>query len=179
MPQLIKSRAIVEDRWTLLREAASIFDVPPGVPAIVPLALWKAERDALLARGDIGVWLQPDDEPQQVAGDVTVLPLIAVEFPKFTDGRGYSIAAVLRREYGYTGELRAVGDVLRDQLYAMEQCGFDAYALRADRSLEDALKSFSDFSDGYQATVRQPIPLFRRRARGIVHDHSRTANDPS
>ena len=163
MPRLIKDGALVADRWTLLREAASATDVPDGAAAIVPLALWRAEREALRARGEIGVWLKPDDDPELLADDIAVLPLIAVDFPQFTDGRGYSTARLLRERYGFTGELRAIGDVLRDQLYYLGQCGFDAFATRADRSAEDALKGLADFSDGYQATWARPIPLFRRR----------------
>jgi uncharacterized protein (DUF934 family) len=180
MPRLIKNGAIVEDRWTLLREVASLAELPPATPVIVPLAHWKVERATLTARGEVGVWLKPDDDPEALADDVTALPLIAIDFPKFTDGRGYSIAQVLRTRHRYAGELRAIGDVLRDQLYYMRQCGFDAFAVRADRSLEDALKAFGDFSDGYQATVREPTPLFRRRAAASpVRDHSSPANDPS
>ena len=162
MPQLIKHGAIVEDRWALLREAAAASDVPAG-EVIVPLALWRAERDALRARGAVGVWLGPDDDPDLLAGDVDALPLVAVDFPQFTDGRGYSTARLLREKYGFRGELRAIGDVLRDQLYYLVQCGFDAFAVRADRSVEDALQGLADFSDNYQATVARPAPLFRRR----------------
>jgi uncharacterized protein (DUF934 family) len=164
MPRLIKNGAIVEDRWTLVREAASLADLPRQTLVILPLALWKAEGAALAARGEVGVWLKPDDDPDALAGDVATLPLIAIDFPKFTDGRGYSMAQLLRTRYGFSGELRAIGDVLRDQLYYMRECGFDAFAVRADRSVEDALKAFADFGDGYQATVREPRPLFRRRA---------------
>jgi len=163
MPQLIKDGAIVEDRWTLLREAASVADVP-RTPAIVPLALWRAGRDALRARADIGVWLGPADDPESLATDCSILPLIAVDFPQFTDGRGYSTARLLRGRYAFVGELRAIGDVLRDQLYYMAQCGFNAFAVRADRDIEDAMKGLADFSDNYQATWQRPAPLFRRRA---------------
>src|SRR6266700_2347517 len=163
MPQLIKDAAIVDDRWTLLREAASPADVPDGIAAIVPLALWRAERDALRARGEIGVWLKPDDDPELLATDVGALQLIAVDFPQFTDGRGYSTARLLREKLGYAGELRAIGDILRDQLYYLHACGFNAFAVRADRDLADALKGLGDFSDNYQATVGRPVPLFRRR----------------
>jgi uncharacterized protein (DUF934 family) len=180
MPRLIKNGVIVDDRWTLVREIASHAELPSVTPVIVPLALWKAERAALAARGEVGVWLKPDDDPDALADDVATLPLIAIDFPKFTDGRGYSIAQLLRTRHRYTGELRAIGDVLRDQLYYMRQCGFDAFSVRADRSLEDALSAFSDFSDGYQATIREPTPLFRRRmTTGPVRDHSSAANDPS
>jgi uncharacterized protein (DUF934 family) len=163
MPRLIRDGVIVEDRWTLLRDAVSLADVPEGVSAIVPLSLWRAERDALRDRGEIGVWLKPDDDPELLADDVGSLPLVAVDFPQFTDGRGYSTARLLREKLGFDSELRAIGDVLRDQLYYLRQCGFNAFAVRADRSLEDALKGLGDFSDNYQATAAQPVPLFRRR----------------
>ena len=165
MPQLIKDGAIADDRWTLLREATSLADVPNGEPAIVPLALWLAERDALRSRGEIGVWLKPADDPDLLAVDCPALPLIAIDFPQFTDGRGYSIARLLREKHEFTGELRAIGDVLRDQLYYLWQCGFNAFAVRADRNVEDALKGLSDFSDNYQGTFARPVPLFRRRAK--------------
>ena len=164
MPQLIKNGAIANDRWTLLREASSLADVPAGEPAIVPLALWLAQRDALRSRGEIGVWLKPSDDPDLLAVDCPALPLIAIDFPQLTDGRGYSIARLLREKHQFTGELRAIGDVLRDQLYYLWQCGFNAFAVRADRNFEDALKGLSDFSDNYQATWARPVPFFRRRA---------------
>jgi uncharacterized protein (DUF934 family) len=164
MPRLIKDGAIIEDHWTLLLEASSLADVPRAEAAIVPLALWLGAREALRARADIGVWLKPADDPDALDADCPALPLIAVDFPQFSDGRGYSIARLLRERYGFAGELRAIGDVQRDQLYYLAQCGFNAFAVRADRDLEDARKGLSDFSDNYQATWRQPVPLFRRRA---------------
>ena len=163
MPLLIRDRAVVEDPWTLLRDAASLSDVPAATPVIVPLALWQAEHDALAARGEVGVWLKPNDDPAALASDIASLPLIAIDFPKFVDGRGYSSARLLRDKYRYAGELRAIGDVLRDQLYYLRQCGFDAFAVRSDRGAAEALVAFDDFSDNYQSTVVQPVPLFRRR----------------
>ena len=171
MPQLIKNRALADDRWTLLRDASRLADVPKGPPAIVPLALWLAHRDDLLARGDIGVWLAPDDDPEAIAADTGRLPLIAVDFPQFTDGRGYSIGRLLRDRHGFGGELRAVGDVLRDQLFALAECGFDAFALRDDRDDRDdrdaakALSGFGDFTGVYAPTSRTSQPRFRRRRR--------------
>jgi uncharacterized protein (DUF934 family) len=163
MPLLTKDRTLIDDRWALLPETAALADVPASTPAIVPLALWSAQHDALSIRKDIGVWLKPDDDPDALAGDVARLPLIAVDFPKFGDGRGYSTARLLREKYGYTAELRAIGDVLRDQLYYLRQCGFDTFALRPGHRVAEALAAFGDFSDNYQATVAQPVPLFRRR----------------
>ena len=163
MRQLIKDRAVVDDRWALLRDASALAEVPDDVPAIVPLALWLAHRDDLMARGEAGVWLAPDDEPAALAADISVLPLIAIDFPQFTDGRGYSTARLLRDRLGFRGELRAIGDVLRDQLFALAECGFDAFAIRADRNATDALAGFDDFASVYAATSRTPRPWFRRR----------------
>ncbi len=163
MPRLIKDRVIADDRWTLLRDAEQFAAIAADTPVIVPLALWQRQRDALLARGDVGVWLAPSDDPAALAGDVGGLPLIAVDFPLFTDGRGYSTGRLLREKFGYTGELRAIGDILRDQLYYLHACGFNAFAVRADRDLADALKGLTDFSDNYQSTFDRPVPLFRRR----------------
>ncbi|MEO8302627.1 MAG: phosphoadenylyl-sulfate reductase [Betaproteobacteria bacterium] len=163
MRQLIKGRKVVDDLWTLLREAATLADVPDGIPVIVPLTLWQARRAALFARGDVGVWLAPADDPRAIAGDVGALPLVAVDFPQFTDGRGYSIARLLRDRYAFKGELRAIGDVLRDQLFALSECGFDAFAIREDRNQRDALSGFDDYAGVYAATSRTPQPWFRRR----------------
>jgi uncharacterized protein (DUF934 family) len=160
MPQrLIKDRAVVDDAWTLARDAESI---APSGPAIVPLSAWKSRRDELSARGNVGVWLAPDDDPAELAADIAALPLIAVDFPQFTDGRGYSIGRLLRERYGFTGELRAIGDVQRDQLYYLAQCGFNAFAVRGDRDVDDALAGLTAFSDGYQLTNAR-TPWFRRR----------------
>ena len=175
MPRLIKDRAVVEDAWTLLRQAVSLADVPDGVPAIVPLALWLERRAALHARGEVGVWLAPADDPRVLLPDLAALPVIAVDFPKFGDGRGYSTARLLRDRYGYRGELRAIGDVLRDQLFALSQCGFDAFALREDRDPVDALGSFNDFPYVYTSTSRTPQPWFRRR-NGVRSD---VPNEPA
>ena len=91
------------------------------------------------------------------------LPLIALEFPSFRDGRAYSQAYLLRTRLGWQGELRAVGDVLRDQLSHMRQCGFDAFAVREDKSATDALKGLNGISVLYGRSVLEPRPLFRRR----------------
>lgn len=167
MPRLIKEGAIVEDAWVLVREAVTLEDIPAQVPVIVPLALWREHKQALAAHGGVGVWLGPADDPEALRDDLAALPLIAIDFPQFTDGRGYSSARLLREKLGYPGELRAIGDVLRDQLYYLRACGFNAFAVRADRDLDVALTGFADFSDNYQSTVEQPLPLFRRRGSAI------------
>ncbi len=163
MPQLIKDRVVTADTWALLRTAATLADLPENGSVIVPLQLWTQHRVTLSARGNVGVLLAPADDPAALVEDIATLPLIAVDFPQFTDGRGYSTARLLREKYAFKGELRAVGDVLRDQLYYLSASGFNAFSLRADRDLQDAIKAFDDFSDNYQSTVAQPLPHFRRR----------------
>ena len=162
MSQLIKQRLIADDPWTLVREASALTDLPDGVPVIVPLKLWTERRAALIARGDVGVWLAPDEDPAALAADVARLPVIAIDFPQFTDGRGYSHARLLRERYAFAGELRAIGDVQRDQLYYLSQCGFDAFLIRDGKDADDALHGLADFTDGYQLT-QQRMPWFRRR----------------
>ena len=162
MPRLIKRGVIVDDAYMLVRGATSLADVPEGVPVIVPLALWIAERDALKARGDVGVWLAPADDPEALEHDVAALTLVAIDFPSFTDGRGYSSARLLRERYGYRGELRAVGDVQRDQLYYLYQVGLNAFELPEAADILSALRGLADFSDGYQLTQAR-TPWFRRR----------------
>ena len=179
--QIIKGRSVVEDQWQVLRapelpegvkteaEDNAALAVPAG-KVIVPVAVWNAQRDALLARaanGEIGIWFASDERPEPLKEDLAKFAVVAVDFPKFTDGRGYSIAYNLRTRLGWSGELRAIGDVLRDQLFSMQRVGFDAYAVRADRDIHDALKGLSDFSETYQASVDQKVPLFRRQARNV------------
>ncbi|MEQ1518278.1 MAG: DUF934 domain-containing protein [Usitatibacteraceae bacterium] len=165
LPRIIRDRAIVADDWTLISAAHDPSAALPKGKLLVPAALWLAQRNSLKSRDrqSLGVWLESNEDPAQLADSVEQLALIAVNFPKFTDGRGYSIATLLRNRYGYKGELRAIGDVLRDQLFYMQRVGFNAFALRADKSLDDALTALSDFSETYQGATDQPAPLFRRR----------------
>lgn len=107
--------------------------------------------------------LEPTDDPASVADRLGRVARVEVNFPKFGDGRGYSIAKLLRERYGYKGELRAVGEVVRDHLYYMENVGFDAFLLREGEDPIEALTGFDDFSEAYQATATRPVPLFRRR----------------
>lgn len=159
MRSVIKDRRIVEDRWQHVADEA---ELPDGA-IIVSLARWQRERAALLARGEsVGVRLPNTADVAVLAEDLPKFAVVALEFPKFADGRAYSQARLLRERHGYRGELRAVGDVLRDQLFFMARSGFDVFELREDRSLEDALTAFGEFSESYQPAVDQPQPLYRR-----------------
>lgn len=158
---VISTQATVADPWQWLKAGDA---VPATGDVLVPLATWREQRDALLARsGRVGIWLDSDQDPADIADDLGKLSLVGVNFPKFTDGRGYSTARLLRERYGWRGELRALGDVLRDQLYEMARVGFDSFALRADQDVDTALGAFRDFSEAYQTAVDRPQPLFRRR----------------
>lgn len=162
---IIKHKAVVANDWALLRlaegEDAATVAVPEG-KVIVPLAVWQAQRADLLTRAERGVWLASDQRPEELAADIHLFAVIGVDFPKFTDGRGYSISYNLRARLGFTGEVRAIGDVLRDQLFYMQRVGFDAFAVRADKNIHDALKGLSVFSETYQHSLDQKSPLFRR-----------------
>ena len=105
--------------------------------------------------------LEPADDPAAVS--LEGVTRVEVNFPKFGDGRGYSIARLLRERHGYRGELRAVGQITRDLLFFLESCGFDAFELREGENPHQALAAFEDFSESYQASVARPQPLFRRR----------------
>ena len=165
MAILIKSRQIVTDSWHLLKAVADGGGAVPAGDVIVPLEVWSKERERWLSRaGKLGVWLDSKEDPARIADDLNSFAVVAVNFPQFTDGRGYSIARLLRERYGWRGELRAIGDVLRDQLFYLSRCGFDAFALREDQDAQAALAAFDDFSEAYQACVERPQPLFRRRA---------------
>lgn len=171
MPKIIRDHCIVDDDWQLLVLAET--DIPacvelPARETLLPLAVWLARREELLARQAatgqrLGVWLDSDQGPDAIAADLDHIAVIGINFPKFTDGRGYSTARLLRARYHYRGELRAIGDVLHDQLFYMRRCGINAYTLRADKSLEKALAGLKVFGESYQAAIDQPLPLFRRR----------------
>jgi len=161
----------VPDTWQLLKSAAtnSPSSIPSAGDVIVPLALWIDQRASLMSRaGRLGVWLDSHEEPAALAGDLDSFALVAVNFPQSGDGRGYSIARLLRERYGYKGELRAIGDVVRDHLFFLASCGFDSFLLREGEDPAEALTGFDDFSDAYQASVERPLPLFRRRLGGAV-----------
>jgi uncharacterized protein (DUF934 family) len=166
MPRIIKHSSIIDDTWTVVRladgETADTVQLPDG-DIIVPLKVWQARKAELMTRPQRGVWLAPDELAQDIATDLANLQVVAIDFPQFADGRGYSTAALLRGRFGWRGELRAIGEVLKDQLFYLSRVGFDAYAVREGKDLEDALKALNDFSETYQAAVDEPLPLFRRR----------------
>lgn len=164
MQRVIKNDQVVDESWHLLPKEVSLEDLSNSEDIIIPMSLWLEHGHALRARdGGLGVWLDAGEEVEDIASDLDKFQVIALNFPVFTDGRHFSTARLLRQRYGYTGEIRAIGDVLRDQLFFMKRCGFDAYAVRADRDPFDALEGLKDFSETYQGAADDPRPLFRRR----------------
>lgn len=143
MSRLIRDGQFIDDCWRWL-DAGEAPAPAPGERLILPSAVWQAHRPGLDA-ARAGVWLAPDDDLAPLLPWLATIPLIAIRFPVFTDGRGYSLARLLRGRHGYAGELRAVGDVLRDQLYFLQRAGFDSFALRADQPAEEALAAFRDY----------------------------------
>lgn len=177
--QLIRGRRLVADDWNVVSlpdstgqgSTDAVSPAPTGAGgtfSLLPLSIWSQRRLELLVSkttsGDLlGVWLDPTDDPAMLADDLPFLDVIAVHFPKFVDGRGYSTASLLRQRYGYGGELRAFGDVRRDQLFYLGRVGFDSFLISDGCDAAAALDSLNDFPEFYQTATNQPVPLFRRR----------------
>lgn len=166
MPKLIKNGALVDDQWTVLNEATGpdVLRVVGGKNFIVPLKFWQLYRDEIEEfSGGISLWLNSDEDINAIANEIHNFSLIALNFPVFSDGRSYTNARELRERFNYQGEVRAIGDVLRDQLFYMSRCGFDAFSLRFDQDADACLQAFKDFQTNYQSTGTESAPLFRRR----------------
>ncbi len=170
MPKLIRRDRVVDDDWVLLTGTPADDEAAPERRVLVPLAAWLAARETLRTRGDVGVWLAPDDDPAPLADDIAHLPVIAVAFPAFGDGRGFSIARLLRERYGFRGELRAIGDIFQDQLFFLAECGFDAFAVRNGLDPERERAGLEVFERVYAHGVRATQPWFRARAAATAED---------
>lgn len=163
MPKLIKDGEIVDDSFFLVEAQESDGLTLPPAATLVKLSVWHKYRDALISHPyPKGVQLAPDEFAESIADDLERLDLIAIEFPMFTDGRGYSTAAALRDRYGFRGELRAVGDIFKDTLFYQQRCGFNSFSVRPDQNIADALQGLKTFSISYQGAADSP-PLFRVR----------------
>ncbi len=163
---LIKDNQAVADPWVA---PAADEPLPEGEPAIVSLERWQAERETLIGRNaPLGIRLRSDQPPGPIAEDLERFAVVALEFPKFTDGRAYSYARLLRERYGYRGEVRAVGKVLRDQALFLLRCGFDAFEVADDTALAGWREALSEISVAYQPTGdgRRSAAALRHPARG-------------
>ena len=156
-PGVLRRGAVVEDDWTLLEEGLAH-------KAIVPLARWRRERTALLAAGAaVGVLLPNTEDVEALYREVGDRPLMALEFPVFSDGRALSQAVVLRNRLGFTSELRAVGDVTRDLVFWLGRCGFDTIVPRAGEDLEACRLALDELQVSYQAGADGRTPAWIRR----------------
>lgn len=164
MPTLIKDGLIVANDWTFVAEVA---DGPIETRSILPVASARSRADSLFGAGrEIGVWLDGDAEPNELAGLLDRIALIAIRFSTVNDGRGLSIAVLLRTRLGFKGELRAIGEVHEDVLHYMRRCGIDSYELPDGHDPTVALAALKPYTEYYQGSVVDPRPVFRRIARG-------------
>lgn len=167
MPKLIKDGALAPDNWQLvdhehLKDGINLTDTEQW---LLPLSYWDEVADKLEAgQTRVGVWVNGDEPVENFYGKLEKIPVIAIKFPTFTDGRGFSLARQLREQLDFTGELRAIGYFLQDQLFYLHRCGFNAFSVADDADLVSMLESLQDFTESYQAAVDEPRPLFRRRA---------------
>jgi uncharacterized protein (DUF934 family) len=161
---LIKNGELVTSSFV---DASAAPAIPPAGPVIVSLEQWQTHRDDLLQRGTaLGIRLHSDQPPELIAADLQHFAVVALEFPKFRDGRAYSYARLLRERYKFTGELRAVGEVLLEQLFFMLRTGFDAFDVQSADPLGDYRTALADFSVWYQpAADGRPTAMQLRRAK--------------
>ena len=161
---LIRKGQLVDDPFTAVGDAEAL---PESGAVIVSLERWQQDREVLLARTEpVGVRLKSDQHPEAIEADLGRLALVALEFPQFRDGRAYSYARILRDAYGFEGEVRAVGDVLMEQLHFMLRTGFDAFELNADDAMAQFEKAAADFSVWYQPTGDGRTTAIQRRHTG-------------
>jgi uncharacterized protein (DUF934 family) len=157
---LIKNGAEVDDIWAYVDGEAELSE---GGCFTVPLARFIAEASTLSERNtQVGVRLSPDDDAALLEPYLQQIQLIEIAFPKYTDGRGFSQAQLLRRRFGYEGELRAVGHVLRDQLFYMNRSGIDAYET-SRAALSEVIDALKEYSEVYQPAAGGQVPVFRKR----------------
>jgi len=163
MQKLIKDTKVIDNLW--VQPELSLDDDLPVEKALVSLEYWNANQEKVTAKIDaVGVILKPEELPSDIQGELNSIPVIAVSFPAFADGRGFSVARLLRERYDYRGEIRAIGAPIRDQLTYLARVGFNAFELAEHYDPSDALASLKDFKENYQVSVEQPVPLFRRRS---------------
>ncbi|HEX5462082.1 MAG TPA: DUF934 domain-containing protein [Steroidobacteraceae bacterium] len=159
---------LVDDSWTLIEDGRTEIG-PAGGKVIVTLARWRSEREALLAaHAAVGVLVPNTADIEAVFAEIADRALIALQFPAFTDGRALSQAVVLRKRLGFTGELRAVGDVIQDLVFWLGRCGFDSIVPRKDQNLEACRTALREFTVAYQAAADEHTPVWIRRRQGRV-----------
>ena len=174
MPLIRNGTVVREDRWVGLADDQEMADLKRADAIIVSLARWARDRDALLALDlelgiRLGIRLGADQSPAMIAADLPHVALVALEFPAFKDGRAFTYARLLRERYGFTGEVRATGNVLRDQFQFMVRCGFDAFEAEKESDAKAWLAASQDISVLYQPTGdRRPWAMTLRQQRRVA-----------
>jgi uncharacterized protein (DUF934 family) len=159
---------------TFTQKQIEATEIPATGKVLLPLTIWLANKDNLAARmtaGEVGIVLATHEPIESLVGafdDINCLPVIAIFVERFADGRIFTLGNLLRTRYGFKNELRAVGDVLRDQLFFLKRSGFNSYLIRADRNVQEALASLKDFSQPYQGAVDEVLPIWRRVNRSQI-----------
>ena len=170
---LIKEGQFVEDAWCTVGDGE---DMPADCPAIISLDRWQADRETLLKRNaPLGIKLESGQDPEEIKDDLDRFDVIALEFPQFKNGRGYSYARLLRERYGYQKELRAVGDVLRDQLLFMARCGIDAFEVSERITLDGYRAAMDEISVFFQPAADDRAPVLSLRDRLAAQATAKTA----
>jgi uncharacterized protein (DUF934 family) len=146
---LLKDGGIVADAYTDVSNAESL---PAAGAIIISVEQWQTHKDSLAGREQLGIVLRSDEKPALISADLQNFALVALDFPVFGDGRAYSYARLLRDRYDYSGELRAVGDVLLEQLHFMHRVGFNSFNIASDDALRDWEIAAADISVWYQPT---------------------------
>lgn len=150
MTRLIKDGAFAEDVYARVADDAAL---PEGA-VLVSLARFQKEREALIARNTpIGVQLQASENPEMLGADVNHFSLIALEFPKFRDGRAFSWARMLRTRLGFAGEIRALGDFLYDQVNYQHRVGFNAWQVPDNFTIEMFNRALTEMTNVYQPSA--------------------------
>jgi uncharacterized protein (DUF934 family) len=165
--KIIKDGHIINNDWLLIETLENNQFLEKELPEknlFVSLDIWQSHKNILQKKNNLGLYLKNDQCIGTIADELEYFNVIAIDFPVFMDGRGFSIARILRDRYDYQGELRACGAIIRDQLCYLKRCGFNSFDMAEDIDLEASLTSLNDFSESYQTAADQASPLFRRRA---------------
>jgi uncharacterized protein (DUF934 family) len=159
MPRIIKDGQVIDDTWVLIDK--DFVGELPMAKVILPMQYYLDKRDSLNLMC-AGLWIDSEEEVEAIGLEANMFPLIAVNFPSFMDGRGFSIGRLLKERYDFTGQLRAIGNAIPDQLFYLKRCGFTSFDLKDGTDLEAACQSLNDFDVSYQSAYDQPEALFRR-----------------
>ena len=172
---LIKDGRQIADNWVKVADES---EVPTASPIIVSLNRWNEEKETLIGLGqDLGILLESDQSPEHIEGDLGKLSLVALNFPAFGDGRAYSYARILRERYGFDGEVRAIGDVLYDQIQLMHRCGFDAMEIENAATLRALNRNKSADVDIFYQPTGDGEPTASSLRKRLIESHKELGYD--